>query len=636
MKTLIINNNIVNYLLGVVIFSLLFSVIMDRNISFFLFVLLIIFFIFFNTILEISIFSLLIFLVVFSFNFLNFYKIEEKNNIFIPNQLNQIKYLKYINKDDYSMLKKEFNYTYDVKKNICKINDPTCWKKLNVDDGISYNINILFKNENYSRLISNINHNSLATIRINEVNKLNLNFYEKNIFTRNELPYFVNYKFPKFLDNSEICFKGKLILDKKYIHQKDKKCIKVNYQKSYLFYNFNYLEITLKKNIKSLIIEYFLLFLNIFVIFNLFKNSKFNKKEFLYKISIIIISVAGFIYFFYRRDDFIFGYHSLSGGMDGLLHESFAKEIFISLKSGNIISALRGQEDVYYFMPGMRYFLFLEKLIFGNNFYLIYALMIFIPLILYSYLKIFFKTNFSYIVSVLFLFLNIPQLGFGASIYYKSLLTAYPEGVLFFFLILSLIFNHNKSYFIAGLFLAFAVFMRPNFLPFALMFLMAQCFILFYKNEINRLTKLILGISFILLIPLHNYSFKTDNFYFLTSSKDITSNKVLTFTDYANTISNKKISEHVVNHLKNVINTGIDKKHVFIINLLLFINLIISFVVLFKKFSPEEKIFLSCTIFQICPSFFYVNTGRFAIVVWFLILISNLIILKYFFQKNNI
>ena len=199
---------------------------------------------------------------------------------------------------------------------------------------------------------------------------------------------------------------------------------------------------------------------------------------------------------------------------------------------------------------------------------------------------------------------------------------------------MSLILIYNKSYFIGGLFLAFAVFMRPNFLPFALIFLIGQSLILIYKNDINRLSKLIIGISFIMLIPLHNYSFKTDNFYFLTSSTNITSNKVLSFTDYTNIITNKKISKHVVNHFKNFINTGIDKKHVFIINLLLFINLIISFVVFFKKFSSEEKIFLSCTIFQICPSFFYINTGRFAIVIWFLILISNLIIFKYLFQKK--
>ena len=89
------------------------------------------------------------------------------------------------------------------------------------------------------------------------------------------------------------------------------------------------------------------------------------------KFFIILISILAFVYFFYRREDFVFGYHALEGGMDGLLHESFAKDIFVNFINGNFVEALKGNEDVYYFMPGMRYFLFLEKLLFGNNFYLI-------------------------------------------------------------------------------------------------------------------------------------------------------------------------------------------------------------------------------------------------------------------------
>ena len=204
--------------------------------------------------------------------------------------------------------------------------------------------------------------------------------------------------------------------------------------------------------------------------------------------------------FFLRRDDFVFGYQGLPGRMDGLLHESFAKDIFIYFISGNLIEFLRGNEDVYYFMPGMRYFLFLEKLFFGNNFYLIYLVMIFLPLSLFFFLKNFFVSKVSLIISILFISLNLPQLGFGSSIYYKSLLTAYPEGVLFFFLLQSLIlFGYNK-FFLGAIFLAFSVFLRPNFVPFILIIVLANCIFLFKKKSAKNFFFLLFGVIFILLI----------------------------------------------------------------------------------------------------------------------------------------
>ena len=633
MKNLTINNSIINYLLGIFSFIFLFSVSIDKNFTFFLLVILIIFFIFFDIQFKINIVSLILFLILFSINFINFYKIEEKNNIFIPNKFNESKYLRYLNKDEYSILKDDFFISYNVEDRNCKINDDTCWRNLRVSDGISYNLNIFFKNKNYSRLITNINHNDLATIKINETNNLNLNFFKKNIFKRETMPYFVNYKFPKFLDNSKICFKGKLIVNKKLIHQKYKKCIKASHENNYLFYNFNYLEIDLKKNFKSLIIEYFILLLNIFVIYIFFNNSTLSKKDFFNKVVVISLSIIAFLYFFYRRDDFVIGYHALNGGMDGLLHESFGKDIFTNFANGNLIEALRGNEDVYYFMPGMRYFLFLEKLLFGNNFYLIYLIMIFLPLSIYYFLNIFFKNNISLVITVLFLFLNIPHLGFGSSIYYKSLLTLYPEGVMFFFLIIGIINIFNKNFLLGALFLSFAIFLRPNFLLFVFLTFFIHLLILFRQNKIKDVIKLIIGISFVLLIPLHNYAFKKDNFYVLTSSSNINSNKVLSFNDYSNILYTKKISTSVVNHLKNFINTGINKKYVFLINFILLINLIIFFLFKINKFKIEEQIFLSSTIVQIFPSFFFINTGRFAIVVWFLIFISNLIIFKYLIKK---
>ena len=120
MKNLTIKNSIINYLLGIFSFIFLFSVSIDKNFTFFLLVILIIFFIFFDIQFKINIVSLILFLILFSINFINFYKIEEKNNIFIPNKFNEPKYLRYLNKDEYSTLKDDFLISYNVKIIIVK------------------------------------------------------------------------------------------------------------------------------------------------------------------------------------------------------------------------------------------------------------------------------------------------------------------------------------------------------------------------------------------------------------------------------------------------------------------------------------------------------------------------------------
>lgn len=449
------------------------------------------------------------------------------------------------------------------------------------------------------------------------------------------MPYFAIYKFPKWYNNSDLCFKGSVILDGLIINHQDKKCLNVDYKKKYLFYNFDFLEVELKKNFKGLIFSIFFLIFKILAIFIFYKRSYLNKSEFLNKIFIVFFSTIGFLYFFYRRNDFVFGYHALDGGMDGLLHESFAKSIFINFIDGNLLEVFRGNEDVYYFMPGMRYFLFLEKLIFGNNFYLIYSVMIFIPLSLYEFFKIYFKKNISFFISVIFIFINIPQLGFGSSIYYKNLLTAYPEGVLFFILIQSLILIYYKNFFFGGFLMAFAIFLRPNFIPFVLVVISAQTIILLNKKKIKDFAKLLVGFSFVLLIPLHNYVFNKNGFYFLTSSTGITSNKVLSINDYFEVFSSKKTNKSLINHIKSFLNTGIDKSFILIINFFLLLNFLLFFIIFFRKYSKEEKILFFATLFQIFPSLFYINTGRFATVLWFFIFISNLIILNFFLKKRS-
>ena len=251
-KKLLLSNSNKNFLYKSMIFLIFFYISIDENLTFVLLLLLVISFVFFRLSLEINLFSLFLIFFVVMINKMNFYKIEEKHNIFVPNKLNYINYTQFINQDDYLILIEQFLKSYKTKKNVCKNDEPSCWENLKLEKGISQQLNFFYGKNNYSRLVTKINHNNLAKVKINETNRLNLNFFEKNIFNRDNMPYFIIYKFPKFLIQSELCFKGYLILNNSLKYQNNKECIKILSTNKYLFFNFNHLEVNLKKMLKVL------------------------------------------------------------------------------------------------------------------------------------------------------------------------------------------------------------------------------------------------------------------------------------------------------------------------------------------------------------------------------------------------
>ena len=55
--------------------------------------------------------------------------------------------------------------------------------------------------------------------------------------------------------------------------------------------------------------------------------------------------------------------------MDGLINEGYSRAIYENILNFNIIESLRGEENSFYFMPGLRYFLALNKIFFGESLY---------------------------------------------------------------------------------------------------------------------------------------------------------------------------------------------------------------------------------------------------------------------------
>ena len=169
----------------------------------------------------------------------------------------------------------------------------------------------------------------------------------------------------------------------------------------------------------------------------------------------------------------------------------------------NFIESLKGVENIYYFMPGLRYFVFLEKLFFGDNHFGLYLILILLPIVFY---KFFLKLKFNNISAILlilfFIFVKIPHLGFSYQHYIRNFLTVYPETLAIFSFLTSMIFLFNKNYFLSGFSCAIMVFLRPNYFPAFLILNLFNLFISLNERDKKRLFSFLIGSFFILVMFL--------------------------------------------------------------------------------------------------------------------------------------
>ena len=576
---------------------------------------------------------------------LNNYHIQEKNGIYIPNKLNNTQYENY-NKELFEILKKKFNTNYFSKNIKCKIKNFRCWEKTNLHNIFSTNYNILpFNHHNkFIRKIKNINHNDLSSAKIGMINNLDLNWSDwknNSDIKRYNAPYFIIYTFnDKKYNNSKLCFKGNgIIINKKFkhIHHKTNNCLKVNQGLEILVYNFNSkLDIVLKKNTYIKLLDFLNLFINFICLILIIKIfiKKINLSLLIKLTSIVVFSSAIISSIYFKRKVFEYGYNPLEAGMDGLVHEGLSKILSLNLININFYEYFRGGENIFYFMPGLRYILSLDNIIFGNNFNGIIIIIIFFPLIVYfTLIKLGLGEKFSLIFVLLFILLKIPYIGFSFSHFARGALSVYPETFAAIFFFLFLIFFLDKKYFFAGIFCFLMVFIRPNYFPIFFVYFVYHCYNFLKFHDLNKFFITIFAISFLFLMPLHNYIYGGNSLVFFTSSAFIDANLKINFYEYLNFFQNDELRSKITNHLINWITTG-EKNNLFpyIINSFLICNSIFFFFLMIKNKSKNMLLINFFALSQQSVMFFYNNTGRYAYFPWLLVLIVNLLIFKNYYN----
>ena len=648
-----INNILTNKISLIFIFLLIFKLPIINPVYFIFFILFLLF-VFsvseFKKKININILIVLILTISLSYIF-NKKTIIENHAIFLPSVNNQDLYL---NENDqiFRLLINDFYKAYSENDLNCKNQLSGCWKDIKLNKIYSRSFDqIKFGDQDYSRKVNSINHSNISNARLGNINNLELTWYNNpdywwdkdkpNKIKRINAPYIIQYDFmDEKYTKSKICWKGKAIINDQshIIYNKEIKCQKIDKNFKILFFSFdNILEVKLKKSVTIIIIDLVfeiikILSLIILIYFLIQRIDFFKLTNYLL---ISVFSTFALIYTIITKKEFSFGYQPLQAGMDGLVHEGYGRNMYENFLNYNFIEVLKGAENIYYFMPGLRYVTFLEKLFFGDNHFGLYLILIFFPIIFYIFfLKFKFNKMFAILLILFFIIIKIPHLGFSYQHYVRNLLTVYPETLAIFSFLLCSIFLFKKNYFVSGLFCAIMVFLRPNYLPVFLTINFYNLLISLKEKDNKRLSTFLFGSSFVFLMLLHNYIFGGKALILFVKNIPGSSRVSIYPHEYLYVFQNNDSYQKITAHLKNLLTTGRNNNIiVIIINSIFLLNLIIYYLFNCKKFYNYNVFFCLISLIQITPSLFYLNTNRYAYFSWLLITFSNLLISREYYNK---
>lgn len=336
------------------------------------------------------------------------------------------------------------------------------------------------------------------------------------------MPFFVSYQFdPQFLGSS-LHYKGSIMIERNN-----------NYQ--VLSGGNNFKSLTIDKNIlnskiwgisidnnlefkliKNFTLRFFDLFHNLIilliflVILNCYRIVL--NKDFIF-IHFIIIFV---LFEIYANVGSLYVYENLfvtTGGNDGQTYNRFASSMLEAFFNRDIKEIFKGGQDIFYYMPGMPYFIFLSYFVFGQTSLWLIGVFVLLVIVFWRIFQIYMNDKLAFIYISLFL-LSIIPFQFFRTYKYIGLLNEYQPEVLAtlffmtaFYYIVKLFEKKVSSHclFLVGLLFAFTIFLRPNTLI-AIGLIYIFLFIIFFtRKKISYILKVSSGLSVVIFVPIHNY-----------------------------------------------------------------------------------------------------------------------------------
>jgi len=224
---------------------------------------------------------------------------------------------------------------------------------------------------------------------------------------------------------------------------------------------------------------------------------------------------------------FIGGLRPLDGGDDGLFYDGYGRLILQKLLAGDIWGALEGGEKVYYYGgPGLRYFMALQHIVFGETFLGYLSLVLAFPFFVLALFRRFLPERWALVLVLLFIAVPLGNL-FGTSfiLYEKwaARIFADPAAYMLFIAGLAVLVGASRSFtasFFGALLLALGIFMKPIVAPAAAIFLGGAGLAALSMRQWRRVAGLCVGFVFVFSMALHNWVFGKVFVLFSSNSGD--------------------------------------------------------------------------------------------------------------------
>ncbi len=556
--------------------------------------------------------------------------IEEGHNVFLPEGGRSSVLPEQLPPFVYTRMKQEFDRAYPPEKR-CDANAPGCWRSTwngmkPVQAPYAQSLDDVFRKAKYSRVVDGIDFSNLEELRGGFVNDIYYHWWDGDI-KRSTMPYFVMYEMNDRLADSQLCWQGMVLWEQEggrfdqLLHD-GLSCKRISQEDNgrHVFGlgidPAHPLAMNLQPNpvllVSAIVREIFALLAIAVVLALALQWREWRRLLF----PAAFIGTTALLAFVHVPEMF-HGYPIMVGGDDGLTHEGFGREILRQLLAGGYANALRGGEDIYYYMPGMRYARALGLAVFGETNFGYLAAMLVLPLSAYGVMRLLLPKAWSLAILIL-----------GSVLFFKCMsLAAYgyadPMGYALFMGALWLLLNPAsslKARWAGHLILALAIFVRPNLSIAALALIIIQFWQTSRALSVRSALLSLSGFAFVLLMPIHNYIFG-HRFVPFTAAAEVPANLKVPPLTYVHALRDA-VAGNFNGASMNTISTHLYKFGNSWVLLLLVLGL--SAWVYRKKIQAyEAHSLLLVTAGMFLPFFFFDASYRYALLAWLCAIITG-------------
>ncbi len=464
-------------------------------------------------------------------------RIQEGHNVYIPVGANLKVFEDELPKNAQRIMKSVFDRAYFVDTDGLP-GSPEWWKEWMFRSpgyftkrAFAASADALWQRPKYSRIVDAVDFKTQDQARIGAINRLPYNFYGMARIDRRDMPFFVMVEINDALAGGQVCWRGEILWEEDAgrftrIENRDRTCRAITEEDSgrKIFA----LSIAPNKPLEFAVIpppgqrailwaRAALRFAGVLAVLGALVRIEAVHRMLL-PLGAVVATLLTIIV---MKQQYLFGFRTHNPGNDGLTHESLGFDIARAVFDGRWAEALRGGRDIFYFMPGLRYFHALEDMLFGDTSYGIVLATMFLSIFLYYFIRRLLPLRWSAALIVVFLFTPIfERFGFALFVYLRQMIKGFAEplGYGAFLGALALIARHvpgrterplpgTMPTAWIGLALAVSVAMRPNLaIAAALILAMVGLWLLTAKRP-GELLGLIFGFAPILLVALHNWYF---------------------------------------------------------------------------------------------------------------------------------